>query len=164
MADESSAPAPGAPSDVLMAIYMGDRDKAVALAAAVTLTLPELAALGDVGPLAARLQRGGADVQERSPDGWTALHLAGFVGAAGAAVLLLRAGADTSARAHNTQGNTALHAAIAGRCDHTCIAALIAGWQRCEGTRRARLHAPASRGISRQRDHQRMARRLRCGA
>ena len=127
MADESSAPAPGAPSDVLMAIYTGDRDKAVALAAGATLTLPELAALGDVGPVAARLHSAGVDVQERSPDGWTALHLAGFIGAAGAVVLLLRGGADTAARAHNAQGNTALHAAIAGRCDVAAIAALIAG-------------------------------------
>ncbi|MCC7052017.1 MAG: ankyrin repeat domain-containing protein [Gemmatimonadaceae bacterium] len=126
MAENSAAPAPGAPSDVLMAIYTGDRDRALALAAGVTLTLPELAALGDVAPLAARLREAAVDVQERSPDGWTALHLAGFVGAAGALALLVRAGADLRARAHNAQGNTPLHAAIAGRCDAACVAALVA--------------------------------------
>ena len=54
------------------------------------------------------------------------MHLAGFIGASGAVALLVRAGADLQARAHNAQGNTPLHAAIAGRCDAACVAALVA--------------------------------------
>jgi uncharacterized protein len=113
MADEpapSAVPAAGAPSDVLMAIY----------------TLPELAAFGDVAPVAARLHARPAELTDYSPDGWPALHLAGFIGAPGLVALLIRAGADLTARSHNVQGNSALHAAIAGRCDAACVTALVA--------------------------------------
>lgn len=122
----ADTPAAGAPSDLLMAIYMGDRDKAIALARHTTPTLPELAALGAIAPLAARVATPGSDVHEYSPDGWTALHLAAFVGAHGAVTLLLRAGASTAAASRNQQGNAPLNAAIAGKGDAACVAALLA--------------------------------------
>ncbi|MBC7844612.1 MAG: ankyrin repeat domain-containing protein [Gemmatimonadaceae bacterium] len=123
---DSPTPAPGAPSDFLMALYMGDRDKAKALAESLTLTLPELAALGDLPHVARHVTHTSADLQAYSGDGWTALHLAAFFGYASVVVVLLRAGANHSASSHNAQGNTALHAALAGRCEMTVIAALLA--------------------------------------
>jgi hypothetical protein len=128
MADstETSARAPGAPSDVLMALYMGDRDKAKALAAGITLTLPELAAFGDLVHVSERVAQHPVELHDYSGDGWTALHLAGFMGYAGVVVRLLRAGANTAARSRNTQGNFALHASIAGRCEMPVMTALLA--------------------------------------
>ena len=128
MADSSdtATPAPGAPSDFLMALYMGDRDKATTLAESLTLTLPELAAFGDVAAVARHISRAPDDLQTYSGDGWTALHLAAFFGYASVVVELLRAGASHSASSHNAQGNTALHAALAGRCDVPVITSLLA--------------------------------------
>lgn len=122
---ETSAPAPGAPSDVLMALYMGDRDKAKTLAAHLTLTLPELAAFGDLAHVSEHVSHHPVELHDYSGDGWTALHLAGFMGYAGVVVRLLRAGADTAARSRNHQGNFALHASIAGRCEFAVITALL---------------------------------------
>ena len=118
-------PAPGAPSDVLMALYMGDRDKAGTLAAGTTLTLPELAAFGDLVQVSERVSQHPVELHDYSGDGWTALHLAGFMGYAGVVVRLLRAGADTAARSRNHQGNFALHASIAGRREMPVITALL---------------------------------------
>ena len=123
---ESAAPLPGAPSDILMALYMGDRDKAKSLAAGTTLSLPELAAFGDLGHITERLARASEDMQVYSPDGWTALHLAAYFGYASVLVRLLRSGASHSARSRNAQGNTALHASLAGRCEMPVITALLA--------------------------------------
>jgi uncharacterized protein len=49
-----------------------------------------------------------------SPDGWTLLHLASHFGHRSIVELLLDAGADTAALAHNAQANTPLQAALAG--------------------------------------------------
>jgi uncharacterized protein len=126
-ADASAGRSPaGAPSDVLMALYMGDRDKAKALAATVVLTLPEVAAFGDVMHVASHLSAHPQHLHDYSPDGWTALHLAAYFGYASIVVLLLRAGANHAAASRNAQGNTALHAGLAGRCEMPVIAALLA--------------------------------------
>lgn len=151
MADvkEPAAPTAGAPSDVLMALYMNDRDRARGAAAGVTLSLPELAAFGDLAPLTQHLERHPADLQAYSPDGWTALHLAGYFGYASVVVRLLRAGASHSARSTNAQGNTALHAAIAGRREMAAITALLAaGSDASAGDAQGYrpLHLAASRG------------------
>ncbi len=122
---ETRASEPGAPSDVLMALYMGDRDKARALAAGLTLTLPELATFGDLVLVSERVSQHPVELHDYSGDGWTALHLAGFMGYASVVVRLLRAGADTAARSRNHQGNFALHASIAGRCEMPVITALL---------------------------------------
>jgi ankyrin repeat protein len=144
-----TAPASGAPSDVLMALYMGDRDKAKALAASVQLTLPELAAFGDLAQLTQHVLLKPGDLQTYSADGWTALHLASYFGYAAVVVRLLRAGANLDARSRNQQGNTALHAAIAGRNEMPVTAALLgagsdAGAVDAQGY--TPLHLAASRG------------------
>ncbi len=147
--EQTPTPAAGAPSDVLMALYMNDRDRARLLVATVTLSLPELAAFGDLAALTHHLERRPADLQQYSPDGWTALHLAGYFGYASVVVRLLRAGASHAARSTNAQGNTALHAAIAGRREIAAITALLAAGSDvsavdAQGYRP--LHLAASRG------------------
>jgi uncharacterized protein len=142
-------PAAAAPSDVLMALYNGDRDKAKTLAASVTLTLPELAAFGDLTHVTTHATSHPQDLHVYSPDGWTALHLAAFFGYACVVVRLLRAGASHSAASHNQQGNTALHAALAGRCEMPVITALLAAGADTAGADAqgyTPLHLAASRG------------------
>ena len=146
---DSPTPAPGAPSDFLMALYMGDRDKATRLAESLTLTLPELAAFGDLIHVTRHVAQSPADLQTYSGDGWAALHLAAFFGYASVVVELLRAGAIHSASSHNAQGNTALHAALAGRCDMTVITALLAAGSSAaaaDAQGYTPLHLSASRG------------------
>ena len=148
-AAESQVPASSAPSDVLMALYMSDRDKAKGLAASVTLTLPELAAFGDVAPVSERVGLHPGQLHVYSPDGWTALHLASYFGYASAAVCLLRAGASHAARSHNEQGNTPLHAALAGRREMSVVTALLAAGgdaNAIDSNEYRPLHLAASRG------------------
>ncbi len=156
------APTPGAPSDVLMALYLGDRDKAKALAATLTLTLPELAAFGDLPRVSAHVVQHPDDLHAYSPDGWTALHLAAYFGYASVVVRLLRAGADHAAVSHNAQGNTPLHAALAGRREMPAITALLAAGADAAGADvqgYTPLHLAASRG-----DHAASELLLACGA
>ena len=146
---ETAGPASGAPSDVLMALYMNDRDRAQSLAEGVTLTLPELAAFGNVGRVVRHLGDHPGDLQDYSPDGWTALHLAAYFGFAAVTVRLLRSGASHAARSINAQGNTALHAAIAGRRELAVITALLAAGSDAgalDAQGYAPLHLAASRG------------------
>lgn len=143
------APAPMAPSDILMALYMNDRDTAETLAAGATLTLPELAAFGNVGRLTTHLAEHPEDVHVHSPDGWTALHLAAYFGYAAVAVRLLRSDASITARSTNPQGNTPLHAAIAGRRELPVITALLAAGSDAgavDAQGYTPLHLAASRG------------------
>jgi ankyrin repeat protein len=116
----------GEPSAILMALYRGDRDHARELAAGQRLTLPELSAFGDLSAVERRVRESPSEVQEFSPDGWSALQLASFFGYPSVVVVLLRAGADHAVRSRGAQGNTALHAAIAGRCALAAIASLLA--------------------------------------
>ena len=72
------------------------------------------AALGRTDQLEVLLDRGEASVGERSPDGWTPLHLAAFFGHRETAAMLLDRGADAAVRSTNDLENTPLHAALAG--------------------------------------------------
>lgn len=143
------APTAGSPSDVLMALYMGDRDKAISLARNLTLTLPELAAFGDLAQVTRHLTRTTRDLHAYSADGWTALHLAAYFGYAAVVVRLLRAGASHAAISHNVQGNTPLHAALAGRRELPVITALLAAGadaSTIDAQGYAPLHLAAARG------------------
>jgi ankyrin repeat protein len=138
-----------APSDILMALYTNDRDGADALAQQVELTLPELAAFGNVGRLTQHLVRHPESVHVASPDGWTALHLAAWFGYAAVTVRLLRSDASHAARSTNLQGNTPLHAAIAGRRELPVITALLAAGSDAgavDAQGYTPLHLAASRG------------------
>jgi uncharacterized protein len=146
---QPAAASPGAPSDFLMALYMGDRDKAKTVAANLTLTLPELAAFGDLASVSEFVLSSPKSLHEYSPDGWTALHLAAFFGYASVVVRLLRAGASISSSSHNQQGNTALHAALAGRCEMPVVTALLAAGSDADAVDAQSyrpLHLAASRG------------------
>jgi ankyrin repeat protein len=75
------------------------------------------AALGRTDQLSILLDRGEAGLGDRSPDGWTPLHLAAFFGHRDTAAMLLDRGADPAARSTNDLENTPLHAALAGGRD-----------------------------------------------
>jgi len=114
-------PAPDGVSLLLHALYRRRRAAAeVILAARPRLSPFDLAALGDAGGLRAAL---GSDVDARSPDGFTALHLAAYLGGPEVAKALLDAGADPGAVAANGSRVRPLHSAVAGR--HPEVAALL---------------------------------------
>ena len=114
------------PTPILDAVYRGD---AAALARLLDMgsrpTLFEAAAVGDASLVKRLIAENPAAVGARSPDGWPPLHLAAHFGRGDAVEVLLAAKADIRARAENSHGNTALHAAIAGRAGTRVIAAQL---------------------------------------
>src|SRR5262249_30048563 len=90
----------------------------------------------------------GTGVRARTPDGYTALHLAAFFGAPGAAAVLLSAGAEVGAVADNPMRVQPLHSALAGGHDEGAsllIAAGAGGSARQQGGSPP-LHAAAQHG------------------
>ncbi len=147
--EREEAAVAGAPSDLLMALYTGRRDDALAIASTVRPTLSELAALGGLEAVAERLSEDPRALEEYSGDGWTALHLAGYFGADAVCVCLLRAGANHGARSRNVQGNTPLHAALAGHRDRATVLSLLAAGsdaRAIDAQGYVPLHLAASRG------------------
>lgn len=117
----------GAPSEVLAAVYRGDRAQVERLVAAGTLlTLCEASALGDAARVRALARDEPTAVGRRSPDGWPALHLAAHFGHGDAVDALLEARADVRAYSDNHERNTALHAALAGRATTRIVSRLLA--------------------------------------
>jgi len=99
---------------VLHALYRGGAELVEKLLAA----RPELdgfdaAALGDTDRLRALLEADPALAVARSPDGFTALHLAAFFGHRAGVELLLEGGADVDAVAENPLRVRPLHSALA---------------------------------------------------
>ena len=115
----------GGESPVLAAIYRGHADLAAFIAGHRDLTLPEAAALGDLGQVNAILARDPASIRARSSDGWTALHLAAFMGHVEVACALLDHAADIEAVSTNSIANRPLHAALAGKGSTEVIELLI---------------------------------------
>ncbi len=89
-------------------------------------TLHEAAATGRAAECRALVERAPWAIDTLSPDGWTALHLAGFFGHTDAAAALLEAGADTAVWGRAFERNLALHAACAGGVRLTGAIRLIA--------------------------------------
>jgi ankyrin repeat protein len=109
-------------SPLLIAIFHRRLDEVQALLEAGTPVGPlEAAALGDVERLR------GADVNARSADGFTLLHLAAFFGGAEAVRVLLAAGAPPDADAVNRFRVRPLHSASAARDLEAAQALLAAG-------------------------------------
>jgi ankyrin repeat protein len=105
-----------APSPLLAAVYKDDRAALEQLlGAGTTPTLYEAAAMGDAARVRAQARAEPTTLGVRSPDGWPPLHLAAYFGHGGAVDALIGAGADVRAFSDNHEGNTALHAALAGR-------------------------------------------------
>src|SRR4051812_30243580 len=100
-------------SAILTAVYHRQKEIVNLLVArGAPMTMFEACAAGEVERVE-RLLDGDA-VNEFSADGWTPLHLAAFFGHAKIAELLLAHRADVGARSRNPNGNTPLHAALAG--------------------------------------------------
>ncbi len=109
-----AAPLAGGAGPILLAMYLGKRALAAALAQRKsTLAVTEAAALGDVRALQAVLAIDPNLAQARSGDGFPALGLAVFFGQARAAALLLAAGADPDASADNPMRVAPIHSACA---------------------------------------------------
>ena len=112
------------PTPLLAAAYRGDRGTVERLLAeGATPSLYEAAALGDTARIRALAQATPAAVGERSPDGWTPLHLAAFHDDVGVAEALLGHGADVGAR--EDEGRTPL--AIAEAEGHKHVARRLRG-------------------------------------
>ncbi len=112
-------------SAVLAAAYSGHSKLAELLAerAGVSgLTLFEAAAVGEATTVRLCLESG-FEIEDRSDDGYTALHLAAYFGRLEVARYLLGRGADPNAVAQNKSRVTPLHSAVAGR--HRDLSALL---------------------------------------
>ena len=117
---------PTGPTPILDAVYRGDQPAlARLLDTGARPTLFEAAAIGDPALVKRLAAESPAAVAARSPDGWPPLHLAAHFANGDAVEALLAAKADVRARAENSHGNTALHAAVAGRAGARVIAALL---------------------------------------
>src|SRR5436190_8535412 len=101
-------------SDVLGAIYRGDRHEAERLAASRELDVFEAAALGRAERLQALLDEDATRANAFGDDGFHPLGLACFFGHVEAARLLLERGADVNALSRNEHIQTAaIHASSA---------------------------------------------------
>ena len=87
----------------------------------------EATALGYIDRLRERLMADPASAAAFSPDGFTALHYAGFFGKVEAARELIAAGASVDVYTKNPFANQPLHAAAAGRHLEVCRLLLGAG-------------------------------------
>lgn len=77
-------------------------------------SLHDAALAGDLGRVNSLLDEGPWAIDMLSPDGWTALHLASFVGNDAVIVRLLERGADARVMSRAFEQNMAMHAAAAG--------------------------------------------------
>jgi uncharacterized protein len=111
----------------LFSLYRGRTKCVDALARRGGLTLHEAAAAGDTIAIARCLDAAPWTIQSLSADGWTALHLAAFLGRDEAVLLLLGRGANPHEWGRAFESNLAIHAACAGRrLGKTAFATLIA--------------------------------------
>jgi hypothetical protein len=96
-------------------LFHGHAKSAEAIKAHGGLGPHDAALLSDVGRLELLFKTAPWGIDLLSPDGWTALHLAAFVGADAAVALLLSLGASARIMGRAFEQNLALHAACAGR-------------------------------------------------
>jgi uncharacterized protein len=100
-------------SDILQAIYRGDRDEAERLAAERDLDVFEAAALGRVDRLRQLLDADSSLANAWAQDGFQPLGLASFFGNLDAARLLVERGAEVNSASHNEMKVMPLHSAAA---------------------------------------------------
>src|SRR5213596_2665786 len=109
-------------SPVLAALYEGRREDAEAFADEPDVL--EAAALGRLDVLSTHLEGDPEALTARTPEGFTALHLAAFFGGGAAVRMLLAAGAPADADADNDRDVRPLHSATAAS-DHDAVRALL---------------------------------------
>ena len=118
----------GGVSAIMLSRYRFNRETTDALLAAdPELDVFEATALGYIDRLRDRLMADPASATAFSPDGFTALHFAGFFGKIEAARELISAGASVDVYTTNDFANQPLHAAAAGRHLEVCRVLLGAG-------------------------------------
>jgi ankyrin repeat protein len=101
--------------ELFEAVRAGDSARVQALVDAdPTLAIFAAAMQGQTEQVEQLLSANRSLVSAVSTDGWSALHLAAFFGAADTARTLLNKGADVNLRSTNAMQNLALHAAAAG--------------------------------------------------
>ena len=113
-------------SAILTAVYHQQKEIVNLLVArGASLTLHEACAAGEIERAERIIADDPRTIHEFTSDGWTPLHLAAFFGHDRTVELLLEHDADVTARSRNSNGNSPLHAALAG--NHTFIAGLLIG-------------------------------------
>jgi ankyrin repeat protein len=115
----------GAPSAVLAAIYRGKQELVAMLQPHLELDVFEASALGETARVRELISGDQELLRQYSTDGWTALHLAAFMGHRETAEVLLEAGADLAAVSQNQMANQPLHAALAGKTDRPLVQMLL---------------------------------------
>ncbi len=125
----AAATVPGEVSLLLTALYHGRPrlagDVRAALSTAgIDLDVLEAAAVGDQALLADVVAADPTALGARTVDGFTALHLAAFLGRTGTVMLLLHLGADATAVADNASRVRPLHSAVASG-DPSTVEALV---------------------------------------
>lgn len=99
----------------LYSLYRGKAKCVEALQRRGALTLQEAAAAGDLARVGACVSAAPWTIQSLSADGWSALHLAAFLGRDAVVVRLLELGADARQWGRAFDSNLPIHAACAGR-------------------------------------------------
>lgn len=102
-------------SDILQAIYRGDRDEAERLAAGKELDVFEASALGRAERLAELLDSAPELANAWAEDGFQPLGLASFFGHEDAARLLVERGAEVNSASRNPMKVMPLHSAAAAQ-------------------------------------------------
>jgi ankyrin repeat protein len=118
---------PDGVSPLLRCLYRGRSDlAAIVRSVDPPMDLADAAAVDDIAAMASLLAEG-VEVDARTPDGFTALHLAAFFDAPYAAALLIRSGADVDAVADNGTRVAPVHSAVAGRSTAVAVALVASG-------------------------------------
>jgi ankyrin repeat protein len=116
------------PSPLTLATYAGQRQIAnLLIARGATVDIFQAAALDLTDQAQVLLAEEPELIASYSQDGWPPLHLAAFFGSEAMARLLLSRHASVHARSRSAEGNTPLHAAVAGRQPATVDLLLAAG-------------------------------------
>ena len=97
------------------ALFHGHAKAAEAIKVHGGLSLHDAALVNDTPRVEALLNAAPWAIDMLSPDGWTALHLAAYIGADAAVIFLLQHGANARAWARSFEQNYAIHAAVSGR-------------------------------------------------